>query len=540
MTTRGQLSQRSWAPFLAALALGCTSVTDRPRSRLLATSTGESPRPKPVVSAAEPRASAAEPRASAAVAPEAVPPFFPRLEDRARALASAPPALRDIALPPELAQLDYDGYRKLRFRPEYSLWRGEPGRFEVQFFPPGPFFREAVSVSVLDGDTPRRVPFASEWFSYEGLAAPPNPEGLEFTGLRVHAPINRPDYRDEVVAFHGASYFRAVGRGEVYGLSARGLAIDLGEPRPEEFPRFSELYLVRPGAEAGALWILALLESPRATGAYAFRVEPGDTTRIDVTARVFLRSSVSVLGLAPLTSMFLFGEDSPRQLRDFRPEVHDSDGLSSWSSSGEWLFRPLDNPPRPRTQTFRLDSPRGFGLVQRDRAFDHYQDLEARYQDRPSVWVEPLSGFGSGSLRLLEIAARSEATDNIALAWVPDRVEGDGLGFRYRLHVGAEDPSRAPAARVLATRIGQTDRGMRFLVDFAGPDLARSQAVRAVVSSTGGRVLEQHVEKNAFAEGLRASFEVQADSQPSDVQLRAFLQAGDDVLTETWSYLWQN
>jgi glucans biosynthesis protein len=475
--------------------------------------------------------------------PEAPPAYFEELKQHARALAAEPARPRaKLELPREIAKLTYDQWRKIRFRPEKSLWRDDPGRFEVQFFHPGFTFLEGVAVSLIENGRAQRYPFNPDLFSYEGLPSAPPADGIEFTGFRLHTPLNVENYRDEVVVFHGASYFRPLGKGTVYGLSARGLAIDMGEPKPEEFPVFTEFYLAHPAPQDRALWVLALLESPRATGAYAFHIQPGDPTLIDVTAELFVRDAGAAIGIAPLTSMYLFGEDAPNRFGDFRPEVHDSDGVSMWSSSGEWLYRPLRNPPRTVTSSFRLDAPKGFGLVQRDRTFDHYQDLEARYQDRPSAWVEPIAGFEKGSLRLLEISTKLETDDNIAMAWVPDAVPARGtpLDLSYRLHVGSADDVKGPTARVAATRIGKTEHGTRFLVDFVGPALTQAGDVQAVVSSTGGRILEQHVEQNSFAEGVRASFEVAPEANARDVELRAFLKAKDDVLTETWSYLWQN
>jgi glucans biosynthesis protein len=486
---------------------------------------------------------------------ESAPAFFEQLTAQALALAEKPAApVQQMQLPRELANLDYDGYRKIRFRPERSLWRGEPGRFEVQFFHPGPSYRDPVSIAVLDQKEAEPVPFSTDLFSYEGLDHPPSAEGLEFTGLRVHTPLNREDYRDELIAFHGASYFRALGKGNVYGVSARGLAIDLGSPKPEEFPVFTHFYLQKPGASDHSVWILALLESRRATGAYAFRVQPGVSTWVDVDARVFLRDAHAAIGLAPLSSMYLCGEEAPNCFGDFRPEIHDSDGVALWGSNGERLFRPLRNPKRTVTSSFRLDSPRGFGLLQRDRTFDHYQDLEAHYQDRPSVWVQPASGFERGSLRLLEIAARTETGDNIALAWVPDAPPPlpQRLDLRYRLHFAAAgDWSNAPG-QVTATRIARSAQRVRFLVDFAVPSAGNppgnssggaegrsAKGVEAVVSASNGRVTEQHLEENPFAHTLRASFEVEPEGK-RDVELRAFLKSGPDTLTETWSYAWQN
>ena len=525
---------RALAPVLTlSSSIHCTRVAARPE--------GQSIGSAEVNSAAASSGARVAHRAEPAK-PQTPPAPFDDLRQRARALALEPASeRRKLQLPKPIAKLTYDQWRQIRFRPDASLWRNEPGRFEVQFFHPGFTFVEGVKISLVDGGHVQPFPFSTDLFSYEGLPAPPPAEGIDFTGFRIHTPLNSADYRDEVVVFNGASYFRPLGKGTVYGLSARGLAIDMGEPKPEEFPAFTEFFLVRPGPEDESMWILALLESRRATGAYAFHLKPGDPTLIDVTAELYVREPVSALGIAPLTSMYLFGEDAPNRFADFRPEVHDSDGVSSWSSTGEWLFRPLRNPPRTVTTSFRLDSPKGFGLVQRDRTFDHYQDLEARYQDRPSAWVEPVAGFEKGSLRLLEIATQLETDDNIALAWVPDVVpeRGQPLDLSYRLHVGSADDVQGPSARVAATRLGRTEKGYRFLVDFVGPDLIRAEGAEVVITTSGGRVLEQHVEPNAFAEGIRASFEVAAESNAKDVELRAFLKTKTDVLTETWSYLWQ-
>jgi glucans biosynthesis protein len=463
--------------------------------------------------------------------------------------------------------MKYDAFRSIRFRPERSLWRGLPGQFEVQFFHPGFYFREPVGISEVGADGVRPVPFSSDLFSYDGVPAPPRDASLGFVGFRVHAPLNNPSYKDELVAFMGASYFRPLGKNNVYGLSARGLAVDFGAATPEEFPSFREFYLVRPGPNDSHLWILALLDSRRVSGAFAFRFEPGSPTRVEVTAHLFLREPIEVLGLAPLTSMYLFGEERPNRFGDFRPEVHDSDGLSMLAANGEWLYRPLRNPERTNVASFRLDAPVGFGLLQRDRAFASYEDLEARYQDRPSAWVEPIEGFSHGVVRLLEIATQKETDDNVTIAFVPDHLDGRELSLRYRLHVGMQPPRAPSGALVIATRTAVTEQGIRFLVDFAGGELDRPGKYDAVISVQGGRILEQHLEDNPFTHGKRASFEVavgasaaapgaqtsighvgQKNAGPKgpgqnvalpNVELRAFLRRGADAMSETWSYLWQ-
>jgi glucans biosynthesis protein len=523
---------------------------------LAATSTAPGQHVSPITATSDPHSASPAPRATEAFAQDPTsitgshepPPTFHELAKRAFAMREhAAPAVT-VTLPPGLQSLNYQGYRGIRFRPERSLWRGEPGRFEAQFFHLGFYYREPVSVAVvpLAGGEPEHLRFSADMFTYEGVSAPPADADLGFAGLRLHTPINSDGYRDEVAVFQGASYFRVVGRGQAHGLSARALAIDTGEPRVEEFPRFAELFLVRPGPNDPHVWVLGLLESARVTGAFAFRIEPGTSARsetlVEVTARVYPRThagKIDVLGLATLTSMYLFGEDAPARFSDYRPEVHDSDGMVAQSAAGEWIFRPLRNPPRTTTSEFRLDSPLGFGLVQRDRDFASYQDLESRYQDRPSIWIEPLGDWGKGSLRLLEIATELETDDNIALLWVPDSVPADGLAIGYRMHVGFAD-RHGPSGRVLATRRTATARGERFVIDFAldTPERALSE-ISTVVTAVGGKIEGQRIEANPFGKGARVTFDVVPDKGVRDVELRAFLREGDHVLTETFSYLFQ-
>lgn len=516
-----------------SLVLGCSSVAQRLEGGHSA-SRASVPKQPALVEPAEPTLQ------SESAAAREPPEYFATLVQRAAELAEKPERpVPKAVLPAGLRAIDYDAYRSIRFRPERSLWRGGEGEFEVQFFHPGFYFQEVVQISELYPEGPKPVGFSTDLFFYDRVPTPPIDAALAFTGFRLHAPVNTEAYKDELIAFQGASYFRPLGKGSVYGLSARGLAIDTGAPTPEEFPRFSEFFLVPPTQGQSFVWVLALLESRRSTGAYAFRIQRGELTTIEVTAEIFLREAVSVLGIAPLTSMYLFGEDQPNRFGDFRPEVHDSDGLSMWAETGEWIHRPLRNPPRTTVSSFRLGRPRGFGLVQRDRDFQSFQDLEARYQDRPSIWIQPLAGFEQGSLRLLEVATELETDDNVAVAFIPDAVPEQKLSIRYRMHVGGGVPIKAPGARVVATRIAKTKEGTRFLVDFAGGQLGSQKDVQVVVSAQNGKVVEQHVEHNPFSGGYRASFEVVPERGAREVELRSFMKGTDDVLSETWSYLWQ-
>jgi glucans biosynthesis protein len=313
-------------------------------------------------------------------------------------------------------------------------------------------------------------------------------------------------------------------------------------PTGEEFPNFTEFWLVKPSPGARDLVIYALLEGPSATGAYAFRVAPGEQTQVEVKARLFFRRKVERLGIAPLTSMFFFGENSRRRFDDFRPEVHDSDGLLLHFDGGEWIWRPLENPASIAVNSFQMRNPRGFGLVQRDRDFANHQDLETHAEQRPSVWIVPQGDWGEGRVELVEIPTDTEKNDNIVAFWVPAAipVPGEERTFSYLLHWYGDDPTRPSGGRVVATRqdAGTIEGGRRFIVDFAGGGLTSataSEPIEAVVSAGAGEVKDVHVVYNAAIKGWRLGFQL-VPKGTNPVEMRAYLRRKGDVLTETWSY----
>ncbi len=453
---------------------------------------------------------------------------------RVRGRPLSPP--REV--PAELRGIDFDLYRQIRYRPDRSLWRGGP--FEVQLFHRGFYYGRAVEVFVHDAEGSAPLAFDTSAFSYPDALDPARMEGLGFAGLRLHAPLNTPEYHDEVLVFLGASYFRSLGRGDVYGLSARCVSIDTGLEGSEEFPEIVALHLVTPDDGDAVAHVVADVRSPRLEGAFRFAITPGGPTLIDVDAAVFLRERVTQLGLAPLTSMHLFGEDTPGRFGDYRPEVHDSDGLVIHTESGERLFRPLRNPPRTTLSTFAAGTPKAFGLVQRDRSFGSYQDREARYHRRPSAVVTPGDGWSGGAVKLLEIATRLETDDNIGAFFVPDD-PGRALRFQYQLAFG--DEAASSGAKVVAFRRGRPevtvhpdavdDRDGLFVVDWSD---VQGDAVQARVDVTGGAVVEQRFEP--AGEGP-ARLVMRLRAERDDVELRAFLHRGDSALSETLSYLWQ-
>jgi periplasmic glucans biosynthesis protein len=481
---------------------------------------------------------------------------FEAVAELARAAAARPYRSPETTLPAELAELDYDGLRDIRFRPERALWRAEGLPFEIQFFHRGGGFSLPVEVQEIVDGQPRPVPYDKTAWDYGAHDFWHRAEGwgrLGHAGFRIHHALNTPETKDELIVFLGASYFRALGRGQQYGLSARGLAIDtMGGAGPEEFPRFERFWIERPAADAKTLTVHALLDSPRATGAYRFEIEPGDTTTVSVRARVFLRAGAQParLGLAPLTSMFQHGENQPRA-GDFRPEVHDSDGLllalGQPGGGTEWLWRPLVNPPEPLGSSFATQRLEGFGLMQRDRRFASYEDTEARYERRPSTWVEPIGDWGPGRVELLQLPTPDETEDNIVAYWAPERMPrpGEAIELAWRLHWQGDTLKQPPTGWTVQSRRGRgwaepAPGEVQFNVDFDGPALRalpEGAAVKAVATAThNARVLEAQAFPHPEG-GWRMHLRAQRLDPAQPLELRAFLQHGSDALTETWSAL---
>ena len=485
-----------------------------------------------------------------AIRAEAAAPFgFEQVAALAEAQARAAYHDPSRLAPADLQALNYDQYRDIRFRPDRALWRPERP-FELMFFHLGGEYQiHSVRMNEVTPGGVRHIRYDRADFDYGKNRLSPRRWGdIGFAGFRAHYPLHGGDYKDEVVVFLGGSYFRALGAGQRYGLSARGLAIDTVGGQGEEFPRFVEFWLVKPAPDAKKLTLFALLASPRAAGAYQFDLEPGAETVVDVRARLFLRSGVGTLGIAPLTSMFFFGENQPHRT-DFRPEVHDSDGLMIALGNGEWLWRPLINPRQTLTTSFSMQELKGYGLMQRDREFRSYEDSEASYELRPSAWVEPVGSWGAGRIELVQIHTPDETNDNVVAYWVPEHqpAPGQPLDLVYRVRwQGAAEIERPPGAWVTQTRVGRgyaklADDVQQFIVDFAGPSLAKLPAdagVTAVVTAPGnGEILESNAYRVEATGAWRMAVRVKQLDPAQPTELRGFLQHDTDVLTETWSNL---
>ncbi|MGE4551967.1 MAG: glucan biosynthesis protein [Desulfovibrionaceae bacterium] len=481
---------------------------------------------------------------------------FDTVTAKAKALA-AKPYSPPPDVDPALMKLKYDAWRDIRFKPAESLWRKEHLPIEVQFFHPGFLFRETVLMNTVENGRAKPLKLSRSVFDYgrNKKIGQSMPEKVGAAGFRIHGPINNDAYYDEYLVFLGASYFRAVAKGQHYGLSARGLAVDTAMPRPEEFPIFREFWIQKPAKDDTQTVVYALLDSKSVSGAYMFRVTPGTDTVMDVKAVLFFREPVEKLGLAPLTSMFLYGENTlPCGPQDWRPEVHDSDGMLMHTGYGEWLWRPLSNPSQLMISQFHDINPKGFGLLQRDRDFRDYQDLEADMERRPSVWIEPGEPWGEGHVELFLIPSVEEINDNVACYWVPDHTPaaGGSLAYSYRLY-WHDAPGGRPVggAYVTATRNARLDEKTHIcIIDFEGGALKDLPPDAPVTSEIwvgdGGKLLESQTWRNKHTGGWRVSFKIELDHptrkgcnppQPgSPVELRAYLKQGQDVLSETWSW----
>lgn len=488
--------------------------------------------------------------------PQKSSPVLQSVIDAARASAKEDYEQDDHGLDSKLKEIDYTTYRSIRFDSEASLWRGE-NDYELQFFHPGFLYEYPVTIHTIGADNaPTRLPFDSAMFKYDGSAqalAGLTDEKSGFAGFRVHYPIKNNEYKDEFAVFLGASYFRLVGKNQVYGISARGLAIDTALAKGEEFPHFTEFWVIEP-SDGQPITIYARLESPSVAGAYKFVIEPGIDTRVKVESWLFAREDVAKLGVAPFTSMFLYGENTQGRIDDYRPEVHDSDGVLMVTHAEEEIWRPLTNPARLQVTSLSDTAPKGFGMLQRDAEWDNYLDAEANYHLRPGLWVTPEAGFDKGRLEVVEIPTKSEIHDNIVAFWTPETpfYAGESLYFSYQLSTVEQNPFVSELASVVRTRQGKAvlpgdefkndklSTTRQFTVDFTAPQDTSfdDQAMKLVVQGANGTISDQRLYAVADGQEWRATFLVKPKEKQT-VDMRAYIEKDGKRISEVWNYVYQ-
>lgn len=478
---------------------------------------------------------------------------------QARVLMNKPYVAPVNNLPPEFSGMQFADYQKMQPRTDRFAWSDLQTPFRLGFYHQGMQFNSAVRINEITADGVQEIKYDPERFDFGGLAFDKNAtRQLGYAGFRLLYPVNQPDKLDEIMSFLGASYFRVIGKGQVYGLSSRGLAIDTAPPGGEEFPNFREFWIQRPAPDDRQVVIYALLDSPRATGAYQFIVTPAAKDAVvDVQANIFVRGDIKTLGIAPLTSMFLYGPNQQSELkRSFRPAIHDSNGLAIRTGTGEWLWRPLNNPRQLAISAFEVDNPKGFGLLQRGREFSRYEDLKDRYDLRPSAWIEPHGNWGKGRVTLMEIPTPDETNDNIVAFWTPDAPtrRGQMLQFAYRMHWTTDEPALHGADNAWVRQTFHTENeelqanlirridgsSSAFLIDFEGPALAGLPSgadLRPQVSvGDNAELLGVGIDRNPAIKGWRLALRVKVKNPALPVEMRAALVQGDKPVSETWSY----
>lgn len=469
------------------------------------------------------------------------------LSERARLLASAPYEAPKKKIPEELIKLTYDDYRNIRFRPSEALWWNSEIPFHVEFFHPGHIHQDLIEVYEITNTHSQKIPFLRQAFKYEksnydpGLLSQPG----GYAGIRVRYPVNDPKVFDELVVFQGASYFRALGKNQVYGLSLRGISMNtIGDS--EDFPRFTKLWLKKPEPDSKTLTIFALLEGENITGAYEFELIPNGRTRIDVRADLYYRGdSREQVGFAPMTSMFAFGENTKMKHNDWRPEVHDSDGLLIHSDQ-EWTWHALDNIEGRNVKFFPAGKLNGFGLLQRDRAYANYKDLEAAYEKRPTAWIEPRRHWKNGAVVLYTFHTANETVDNVVAFWKPDPSSSQEAPERleYSIYLQLTEPGHK-LARVLETRIGgrTLDASQKTIViEFSRPDHITINEVEllSVDFRTGDLEVtgQPVIQYSAPEDRIRVFADFEASSHRKMIDLSARLLKDGHIVSEKWSYTW--
>ena len=444
--------------------------------------------------------------------------------------------------PISLTRLDAETYQKIRFQQQSAIWGNSPTPFSIQLFAPGFLYKNLVDIDIVESG--KSVPINVTESSFKV----PNPEIAnalarvgKYAGFRLHYPLSKGQEKNEFIIFQGASYFRAVSKGQLYGISARGLAIDVAEPKGEEHPTFTHFWIERPGKDQTAIVVHALLDSKSVTGAYRFGIYPNDPTRMDVKVTLFPRIDIPHIGLAPLTSMFLHGSMVPAKSTDYRRQVHNSQALAIKTGNGEHLWRPLNNPNSLQISGFMDEHTKGFGLIQRDRQFVNYQDLEAHYELRPSLWVEPIEDWGKGQVQLFEIPSNADNNDNIVAYWRPEGglKKGQTFSYNYRL-IWLNDinpmPSKTKIVRSAKGKLFE-DGSREMIIDFSRIAVNQLNSISMNASSNHGKIIATELIANPSIDGARVFLRFQPED--ADVaELRLQLMNKDTPISETWLYRW--
>ena len=464
-----------------------------------------------------------------------------RLVDHARELAKRPFAAPNSAMPDGLTNLNFEQYSGIRNRPERAIWAGEPAQLVLEPLHRGFIYASQVHVAVIEGGQTRRIPFSPAAYDYGKLPAPPSTAGdIGFSGVRIM--LRAPDGQERfIAAFQGASFLRSLAKGQTLGVISRALSLKTADPRGEEFPAFRALWIEKPAAD-DLIVVHALLDSQSVTGVFTYTIRAGEVTLIDTETAIFPRVALDNYGLAGMQGSYLFGWTDRRTIDDTRTAVYEVAGVQMANGNGEWIWRPVNNPKQLQISSFSMQNPRGFGLVMRDRAFSSFNDHDARYDLRPSLWIEPIGEWQAGAVQLVEIPSDNEVHDNIIAQWRPKEplAAGSSHFSAYRQHWCWSPPERPNLAMVIGTRIGRAQqRRRRFVIDYAGDRLAglKLPDVQPAVWSSNNGISNIRMIQISPERPLRITFDLDPGNETS-IELRLALMLGTEPVSETWLYRW--
>ena len=466
-----------------------------------------------------------------------------RLIDYARGLARRPYAAPANDLPDTFQSLTPEQYSGIRAKPQSLLFAGDNAGATVEPLHRGFVFKDPVILFAVEDGLVRRLPYDASRFDFGRLAAPSGLPDMGFSGFKLFG--DAVDGKDrEVAAFQGATFFRAIARGQTYGIQARALALKVAEARGEEFPFFRAFWIERPAGGNGAIIAHALFDSESAAGVLRATIRPGEVTIIDAETTLFARQPIDHFGIGAMSSTYLFGPGDRRSADDVRSAVFEAGGLQILRGNGEWVWRALRNPATLQVSVFADDNPRGFGLLQRERDFALFQDDDARLERRPSLWVEPIGDWGAGALQLVEIPTDSDMNDNIIAYWRPRAAlpAGGEATFAYRQFWCWQPPERPALATVIQTRVGRGsgNRRRKFIVDFAGDMLGEARTMMEMTPSlttSAGTIVNIRILPYSERKVCRVIFELDPGNE-SLCELRLLMQSGGAPITETWLYRW--
>jgi periplasmic glucans biosynthesis protein len=489
-------------------------------------------------------------RAGSASAPEASFPLGPPIAfdaasvtEAARSLARAP--FKDLApdLPEAFKSLSYDRYVAIHLLRSATIWANDNVGFAIEPLHRGFIFSTPMQINLVFDGAARRLVYDATLFDFGKIAPPAKVGDIGFSGFRVLAPLEQGGFF-ELATFQGASFFRAVGQGQQPGTMARALSIKTADPRGEEFPAIRNVWIERPTLAANALVIYAIIDSESVAGAYRFTLRPGEATIIDTECTLFARAALDHYGIATMSATHLSGAIDRSRTDDLRPNVGEVDGLQMLTGKGEWLWRPVSNPTTLQLSTFVDENPRGFGFLLRDRNFDDYQDDDQHWEDRPSLWIEPIGDWSFGGVQLVEIPSDSEVNDNIIAYWRPKQPlnSGSEISFAYRQFWCARPPERPDLATVALSRSGRgsSAKRRRFLVEFSGDvfgQFKKPEDYWANVRASPGSIVSVRTFLWADQKTYRVLFELDPGSETFS-ELRLVVEAQGKPVSETWIYRW--